>query len=1014
MGETTEWVGRRIGHFVVEAPLGHGGMGVVYRLRHEQLPNTFAALKVLRPELADAPAMRGRFVQEALVAAALGGHRVARPLDLGRLDDGTHYIIMEYVPGRTLAEHLEAGALPLGAALKIAYRIADIMALAHAREILHRDLKPSNVMLVGDEVEAPVKLLDFGVARVAGELKLAETVENAIIGSPGYMSPEAASGLAVDGKSDVFSLGVTLYKMLTAELPFPPALDRASVMALLAAAIPPIASRRLAHLEPVPVEVEALLARALAKDASDRPSMAELRDALFAALRAQSPDDAVSVARLEPSPLPRLAPDALDPTASFSDAADTDLAALKARLEAFCQTRAPDFPPAAAVATSRRWWLAALAVGTLIAGGAVWRALPPRSPLFTRNARLACPPLRAMGVEAPTTWLGAAAAEELAQRVRELLSGQEGVALGPATLLDLPRIPTESFPEDPYGDPDARERSVKAARDRADAWFDGAVTRKSSSFEVELVLRRKDGAVLATAAAEAGLLETAVVAALDRLDRRAMPHPDRILGSRAGWQGLQDMEALLYTSNSGRNTQELCQGYWVRRAKLGPDERYYARGCAASHPAWMKSLPPLHLDRSSPYNITASAMDLAAESNDPATLKDALAALEQLDVPATSPVGRSRILCTKAQVWSALGDSGKAHQAALEAVNVAPEEGGWYQLVQSSDAGNQVPIYRAYAAWAPESSFGHFLLASFSRPEMALRFARRAFELDHADLVSARMLGRELIGAGRLEEVRALAAYFTGEAPEERSLRAYLLGRVDFAEGRLSVGFERLRRELLARHPGVVIGLQPALVENALQVGAMLGRVHELADALVERFVLSGNDDAVIRKEGLWVTAAVCFHASPPVLQKCAASLADRFVPGKTTSFEWTYGGEEMFRALQALARGDRKAMIAEIRKMQSSSGQRTLGEIPSVLVEVGAPDLAQSIDEENLTLYAKLLNGPAPSAPPMAERAFRRGDLKRARELAQAVVDHWSHADVALPQVAQMRALLKKLPETP
>src|SRR5260370_25878700 len=133
-----------------------------------------------------------------MVAAAIGGEGVARPLDIGQLDDGTPYIVMEFVAGRTLAEVLEsAGPLPVATALIIAYRVADTIALAHARGIVHRDLKPSNIMLT-DEQTARVKVLDFGVALATGDIKLAETLESAVFGSPGYMSPEAATGAAVD------------------------------------------------------------------------------------------------------------------------------------------------------------------------------------------------------------------------------------------------------------------------------------------------------------------------------------------------------------------------------------------------------------------------------------------------------------------------------------------------------------------------------------------------------------------------------------------------------------------------------------------------------------------------------------------------------------------------------------------------------------------------------------------------------------------------------------------------
>jgi serine/threonine-protein kinase len=212
--------GRTVGNFRVTRLLGAGGMGTVFLLEHITLPNTFAAIKVLTSNRGDGSLLRERFVQEALVAAALGGDRVVRPLDIGRFEDGTQYIVMEYVDGRTLADVIDRdGPLSITSALTIAHRVADAMTLAHARGIIHRDLKPSNLMLV-DNQEAQVKILDFGVARAIGDIKVAHTRESVVIGSPGYMSPEAATGSPVDAKTDVFSLGVTLFKMLTGQLPF--------------------------------------------------------------------------------------------------------------------------------------------------------------------------------------------------------------------------------------------------------------------------------------------------------------------------------------------------------------------------------------------------------------------------------------------------------------------------------------------------------------------------------------------------------------------------------------------------------------------------------------------------------------------------------------------------------------------------------------------------------------------------------------------------------------------------
>ena len=392
---TTDFVGLppRLRNYRVARLLGAGAMGSVYLLEHVRLPNTFAAIKVLSPRRGSAETLRERFVQEAVVAATIGGDRIARPLDVGQLDDGTPYIIMEYVDGRTVAQALDAdGPLPVARALAIAWSVGDTMALAHARGIIHRDLKPSNIMLV-DERLPRVKVLDFGVARADGELKIVHTIEAAVIGSPGYMSPEAATGMAVDARTDVFSLGVTLFKMLTGALPFAGDNPQAILAATLTA--PPLdpSALRPAGLDPVPREVAALIERALHRSAADRPDMCELRDRLWALLAAAAPEpaDALRVAARSASALPAEL-DELGPTLPHT----SDAAAIRRRAESFADARfgATRHPGP----LGRRWPLVVAAVCLLLTGATLlWR---------TRAPTLARRPMRRPPVQRQVTTVG--------------------------------------------------------------------------------------------------------------------------------------------------------------------------------------------------------------------------------------------------------------------------------------------------------------------------------------------------------------------------------------------------------------------------------------------------------------------------------------------------------------------------------------------------------------------------------------------------------------------------------
>jgi len=214
-------IGQRVSHYLIEAPLGRGGMGVVYRATDTRLRRT-VAVKVL-PENAGSPTRRERFLREAQAASALNHPGIVTVHDVGH-DQGVDFIVMEHVEGRTLREILDAGPLAVDEALGYARQAAAALAAAHAAGIVHRDLKPQNLMLTAG---GQLKILDFGLAHVAsGEADSASPTEErltafgTVLGTPGYMSPEQAEGRPIDARTDVFSLGIILYEMLTGKMPF--------------------------------------------------------------------------------------------------------------------------------------------------------------------------------------------------------------------------------------------------------------------------------------------------------------------------------------------------------------------------------------------------------------------------------------------------------------------------------------------------------------------------------------------------------------------------------------------------------------------------------------------------------------------------------------------------------------------------------------------------------------------------------------------------------------------------
>lgn len=210
----------RIAQFRIVEKIGRGGMGIVYRAEDEKLGRV-VALKVLPEDFDDDPSRKRRFMREARLAASLAHPNVAAVHEVGEAD-GRIYIAMELVEGRTLRRVLDGGPLAIAEALRIARETARGVAPAHARGIAHRDLKPDNVMV---SEGGAVKVLDFGLAKPVdvdrAKVETASfTQEGRILGTPGYMSPEQATGRAVDVRTDVFSLGVMLYEMLTGKRPF--------------------------------------------------------------------------------------------------------------------------------------------------------------------------------------------------------------------------------------------------------------------------------------------------------------------------------------------------------------------------------------------------------------------------------------------------------------------------------------------------------------------------------------------------------------------------------------------------------------------------------------------------------------------------------------------------------------------------------------------------------------------------------------------------------------------------
>jgi serine/threonine-protein kinase len=300
------------GRYFIERLIGEGGMGAVYQANHTHMHKRLA-VKVLHPEMSRMPEVVARFEREAMAAAHIEHPNVATATDFGKLDDGSFFLVLEYVEGKSLREAIQDGRMDLGRALHVMRQIASALGRAHGLGIVHRDLKPENVMLVARDGDADfAKVLDFGIAKVpvgelVGEHKVpgqALTQLGMVYGTPEYMAPEQALGQAVDPRADLYALGVITFEMITGNRPF----EHESKVTLLGmhvtAPIPSMLER--APDANVPQEVDAIVKRLLAKEATAR--FADAKELL----------EAIDTASLQLAARGRIA-DPLPPMSSMSN-----------------------------------------------------------------------------------------------------------------------------------------------------------------------------------------------------------------------------------------------------------------------------------------------------------------------------------------------------------------------------------------------------------------------------------------------------------------------------------------------------------------------------------------------------------------------------------------------------------------------------------------------------------------------------------------------------------------------
>jgi serine/threonine protein kinase len=253
------------GKYEVTEILGEGSMGVVVAARHREL-DKLVALKFMHEDIAQDTQLIDRFLREARAAARLSSEHVGRVLDVGRLDETVPYIVMEHLEGKDLGSLLASGPLMVADACEYILQVCDAMVEAHAAGIVHRDLKPANLFLTTRPDGRPlIKVVDFGISKAL--YTTGPTGTHAILGTPTHMSPEQIrSSRTVDSRTDIWSLGVCLYQMLSGTLPFSGATSTEIMLRVMQDSVPP-----LSRLRPdLPRALVAIVDKCLAKDREAR------------------------------------------------------------------------------------------------------------------------------------------------------------------------------------------------------------------------------------------------------------------------------------------------------------------------------------------------------------------------------------------------------------------------------------------------------------------------------------------------------------------------------------------------------------------------------------------------------------------------------------------------------------------------------------------------------------------------------------------------------------------------
>lgn len=1024
--------------------LGAGAMGAVYEAVDIETERR-RAVKIMHPHILERADLRQRFTEEAKIAGRVDNPFLVDVVDAG-VDESTGipFLVMELLHGQDMSRLLaSAGHLEPRDAIEYLMQVALALEAMHRRGVIHRDLKPSNLFVEQRPHESPrIKVLDFGVAKILNESTGGQSTNSA--GTPLYMAPEQFRGIRVTSGADIYALGMTAYTLLVGS---PYWQDERKgeadpiAFALLAVRGPQEkpSLRAARHGITLPPRFDGWFAKMTAIEPARRfvraPSaIAALALALDVPGFDAPPDD--ESPDMDALPEAQAAADATESTFTANDTATLSKDTLDApvpkapRSGAARPSEQVSAPNHLTTATPRftrtsKWLLAVGALTATIAAGSSWRTpappLPaaPPAPLAGPEAIVACPILDASGVDEPAGWLGAAAAATVCERARLILGGDPARTLVPAELLDLPRQPTDDFPADPFGKPDARSRSLEAARRRASAYIHGRVVWDStkSVFRVALSFHQPAGTESAASEASSRALYQAVREAMTPfVDKGLLPQTKELAPTLADYMRVSDMhDALLVqdswlavVQNAGALPDE-CKRIDARRealAEMGDYKRFicaYTLGLAP---------PTMALPSTEPASPGAHAMrgllEHVVERRD--QRKDKLLPLLENE---TTAWGRSTLAATASCLLQST-DSERALQLALRAVQADPKNplgdfcSPWAQLLAVTvGTASETTAVHAMQAWQPMDALGWIF-----EPELPIAMARRAYLLSPYDVNIAGKLADRLLARGMRDEVRLMASTLAASAYPVHQLEGeHLLLRVDANEVRFRAALERAKRQLVIspRDAGWVRVQRVQMAWRAVGIAFLLGRAAELADLFVAQFV----DPNPAPLDGAYIDVpllipAICAYASKPVATRCFTKL--RALRDKLS------GG--MLRDSERFVEGAERYALGDVRG--AAQAWRALLRDPAPFVSVledamvqvyetlGESDIVERL-ERAASPKATEWNGASLGVVREARRAARKKDPTRARVLAKQVVDAWAIADDAVPVVEEMRRLLAK-----